>query len=166
MWLAIGAALGLTAVFQVIGAPLTTGAAPAGILSFEFAGTLANAQAMIASWGPQAQLNAALSLGLDFLYPPVYAAAISLSLLAAAPHLPKRWRKLAGWLAGLVWLAAALDYVENLALIQLLFGSTWAVWPPLAWTCAALKFAILLPGIFLALVGGVRAALRQQTIPT
>jgi hypothetical protein len=50
------ATLALTAVLQVIGRPLQTAAAPLGIVSFELAGTLAAAQAMLASWDPNAQL--------------------------------------------------------------------------------------------------------------
>ncbi len=161
MWLAIGLALGLTAVLQHIGAPLPTDAAPAGILSFEFAGSVPKAQAMIASWNARAQVHAGLSLGLDFLYPLVYAAAISLACLAAAPHLPGVGPALAQGLSRAIWLAAALDYVENIALIQLLLGSTQAIWPPLAWICAAIKFAIVLAGISLALWGGILAVIRR-----
>ncbi len=153
MWLAVAGALALTAVFQIIGAPLITPAAPAGILSFEFAGTLANAQAILASWDGQAQLVAAFSLGLDFLYPPVYAAAVGLALATAVAHLPHPLQLPSRWLAKGLWLAIALDYAENIALVQLLFGATNAFWPPLAWLCAALKFAIVLPALALALLG-------------
>lgn len=157
MWLAIIGALGLTAVFQLIGAPLVTPAAPAGILSYEFAGTLAKAQAILASWDARAQLYAAFSLGLDFLYPPVYAAAIGLALATAVAHLPHLLSQPARWLAKGIWLTIALDYAENIALTQLLFGATNPFWPPLAWVCAALKFAILLPALALALLGGAFA---------
>jgi hypothetical protein len=43
--------LAVMAALQVLGGPLKTDAAPAGIISFEFAGTLTLAQKMIASWG-------------------------------------------------------------------------------------------------------------------
>ncbi len=160
MWLAIIGALGLTAVFQIIGAPLVTSAAPAGILSYEFAGTLAKAQAILASWDARAQLYAAFSLGLDFLYPPVYAAAIGLALATAVAHLPHPLPKPAHWLAKGIWLTIALDYAENIALTQLLFGATNSFWPQLAWVCASLKFAIVLPALALALLGGAFALKR------
>ncbi len=161
MWLAIGLAVALTAVLQVIGAPLKTAAAPGGILTYEFAGSVANAKAIIASWDARAQVYAGLSLGLDFLYPPVYAAAIGLACLVAAPHLPGFGQSLARGLSRAIWLAAALDYVENIALIQLLLGSSHSLWPPLAWICAAIKFAIVLAGILVALVGGVLVLVRR-----
>lgn len=164
MWLAAAGAVALTAVFQLIGAPLITAAAPAGILSYEFAGTLANAQAILASWDAQAQLFAAFSLGLDFLYPPVYAAAIGLSLATAVAHLPKPLQNPARGLVRLLWLAIALDYVENVALTQLLFGASSPFWPPLAWGCAALKFAIVLPGLALALIGGALALVAKAAL--
>lgn len=45
---------------QVVGRPLQTAAAPAGIVSFRFAGTPENAQQMLASWGPDQRVRAGL----------------------------------------------------------------------------------------------------------
>ncbi|MCA9936516.1 MAG: hypothetical protein H6662_00130 [Ardenticatenaceae bacterium] len=160
--MAIVLAVGMTAVLQVIGAPLTTDAAPQGILSYEFAGSVPNAQAIVNSWQGQTLASAGLSLGLDFLYPLLYAAAISLSCLAAAPHLPGIGSKIGQWLAQAIWLAAALDYIENISLIQLLFGSTQSIWPPLAWGCAAIKFTIVLLGFLTALIGGILALVKKD----
>ena len=162
MWLAVVLAVGMTAVSQIIGAPLTTDAAPQGILSFEFAGSLSNAQAIVNSWQGKTLASAGLSLGLDYLYPILYAAAISLSCLAAAPHLPGLGSIIGQWLARGIWLAAALDYIENLSLIKLLLGSTQSIWPPLAWGCAAVKFTIVLLGILVALIGGTLALIKRD----
>lgn len=161
MWIAIALAVGMTGILQVVGQPLKTAAAPQGILSFEFAGSVPAAQAMIASWDARARSAAGLSLGLDFLYPPLYAAAISLSCLAAAAQFGGGARRFGSWLAAAVWLAAALDYVENVALIQLLFGATSGIWPPLAYGCAAVKFGIILFGLLFALAGGARRLLTR-----
>ncbi|MBE2200692.1 MAG: hypothetical protein IAE79_18910 [Anaerolinea sp.] len=157
MWLAIGLAVAQTAVLTLIGRPLTTPAAPQGIVSFEFAGTLTNAQAIIASWDARTQIVAGLSLGLDFLYPLVYAAAIALSCLAAAPHLPGRLGRFGPVMVGGMAAAAVLDYIENISLIQLLLGSSSALWAPLAWGCAAVKFTLVFLGMGYALVGGTLA---------
>lgn len=161
LWPAIAAALGLTAVFSFIGRPLQTAVAPAGILSFEFAATPQRAAAIVAGWDRQTQVLAGLNLGLDFLYPPLYAAAVSLSCLAAASHYPPSLRRLAPRLAAAVWLAALLDYVENIALIQILFGATDPIWAPLAAACAAVKFAILAVAILYALAGAAGSLIRR-----
>lgn len=158
--MAVAFAVGLTAVMSTLGRPLSTPAAPQGIVSFEFSGTTANAQAIIASWDAHAQIIAGISLGLDFLYPIVYASAIALSCLAAATHYPDSLSRLGQLLVRSVILAAALDYIENISLIQLLLGSRNALWAPLAWGCAAVKFTLILCGILYALGGGL-VALRR-----
>ncbi|MCA9974527.1 MAG: hypothetical protein KC413_02215 [Anaerolineales bacterium] len=157
MWIAVVLAVGQTAVITIIGRPLTTTAAPQGIISFEFARTLANAQAIIASWDTHTQIVAGLSLGIDFLYPIVYATAIALCCLAAAPHWPGSLARLGKLLSGGMILAAIFDYIENISLIQLLLGSNEASWATIAWGCAAVKFTFVLLGIVYGLMGGLFA---------
>ncbi|HRQ39812.1 MAG TPA: hypothetical protein PLD25_18045 [Chloroflexota bacterium] len=155
MKIAIVLALGMTLFFNLTGGPLQTAVAPAGILSFEFAGNVMRSQAMIASWGEHGRLVAAFGLGLDFLYPLVYASAISLACVWAAERVQPKSPAAAKWgiwLAWGVWLAALLDYVENVALVLLLFGSTAVLLPPLAFICAAIKFGLILAGIFYVLI--------------
>ena len=156
LWLLIISALALSAILQIIGAPLQTAAAPAGIISFEFAGTLENAQQMLASWDPDQQVRAGLSLGLDYLFLLLYSTAIAFASFRVAATLRDGRPLLATagvWLGWAQWLAAALDAVENVALISLLLGSQGALWPPLAWGCAAVKFAIVAAGLLYALLG-------------
>ncbi len=119
------ATLALTAVLQWIGRPLQTAAAPNGIISFELAGTLAAAQAMVASWDQSAQRHAAFSLGLDYLYMPLYADAIALACVRAAAISLHKQPAAAALGAVLAWglgLAALLDAIENVALWQVLQG--------------------------------------------
>lgn len=47
---------------------LITEAAPAGIVSFEFAGDIDTAKRILTSWGSQGKVYAGLSLGFDFLF--------------------------------------------------------------------------------------------------
>ena len=149
--------LALTVVLQIVGRPLQTSAAPQGIVSFELAGTLPTAQAIMASWDPTAQLYAAFSLGLDYLYLPVYAIAIALACAQVAGSSLRTPRAL--WALGIVlaWtigLAALLDAIENIALLQLLLGSTSTAWPAVASACATIKFAFVAAGLLYAGVGG------------
>ncbi|HEY73099.1 MAG: hypothetical protein DRJ03_17100 [Chloroflexi bacterium] len=47
---------------QVLDGPLKSEVAPSGIVSFEFAGELSDAQSMVESWGQEGQVYAGLSL--------------------------------------------------------------------------------------------------------
>ncbi len=156
----------VTAVFRFFEQPLRTDAAPAGIVSFELARTTAVAQSMLNSWDATARVYAGLSLGLDGLYPPLYATAIGLACAAVAVRLQRRGRL--GWTAVGVWLtwglavAALFDYVENVALAAQLLGETAVFLPPLAWGMAVMKFGIILLA-FLYLIAGT-IAVRFYTV--
>lgn len=149
-------AMGFTLIMQAVGAPLRTEAAPMGIVSFEFAGSVDTAKAILASWDEAQRLQAAFSLGLDYLYMVVYAVAISLPCLALAATFRLR-RPLLGVIGlALGWgqgLAAALDAVENYALLRLMLGATDIVWARVAWWAAAIKFALVILGILYVLAG-------------
>ncbi len=131
---------------DAIGRPLMTDAAPLGIVSFEFAGDVATATRMLEGWGEAGRVRAGLSLGLDYLFLVLYASAIGLGCLRVArPAGPAlAWGQIG---------AALLDAVENFALIRLLLGSDNAVWPTLAWGCAAVKFALVGAGLAYVLLG-------------
>jgi hypothetical protein len=152
------ATLALTAVLQVLGRPLQTAAAPLGIVSFELAGTLAAAQAMIASWDSSAQRHAAFSLGLDYLYMPLYAVTIALACgrtAATSLRTPQAAAALGVLLAWGMGLAALLDAAENAALWQVLQGSAASTWPVVARWCAIVKFSLVAAGLLYAGAGAV-----------
>ncbi len=142
----------------LINQPLVTEAAPAGIVSFEFAWTLESAQAMIASWGDQARVSAAFGLGVDYLLMPAYALALGLGVVLAVPRFSRlpRLAALGPWLAWGQILAAGLDSIENYALIRLVFGAREAYLAPLAGWCALFKFSLLLLGLGYVLLGLVQ----------
>lgn len=146
------------------GAPLNTPAAPYGIISFELARTVPQAQAMLDSWDAQARLAAAFNLGLDYLFMPVYAGALALGCLLGGGALAgRRWplAKLAGWLAWGAIAAMLLDAVENAALyLQLLNGASELL-PAVAFICAAVKFAL----IFLVMLYAFYALAIRLVIP-
>ncbi len=147
------ALLVMTAI-QTLNPPLVTSAAPAGIVSFELAGTLQGAQAIMASWGTEGQVYAALSLGLDYLFLLAYAGAISLGCALVGRNLESSLGQRSGlFLAWGVWAAAALDALENYALIRLLLGSSQGAWPPVAFWCATFKFLLVGAGLVYALLG-------------
>jgi hypothetical protein len=155
-----GAAVILMAVFTIVGAPLTTAAAPQGIVSYELAGTPAQAQAIVDSWDTRARLVAAFTLGLDYLFMPVYSTAIALACAWAAARLARRGGRTARlgiWMTAGQWAAAVFDAVENVALTVMLLGGVSEPWPALAAACAAIKFALILAGLAYAAWGGLPA---------
>ena len=80
---------------QVLGKPLATDAAPGGIISYEFAGDLPTAQAILNSWGADGQVAAGLNLGLDFLFLFAYGSSIGLGCVLVAQKQSPPFKKLA-----------------------------------------------------------------------
>lgn len=160
MSVAFLASLGLTLavwlLLSVADAPLRTAAAPAGIVSFELAGTVARADSILASWGPRQREAAAFGLGLDFLFLFLYPITISLACRIVARRLAARWPRLslAGTAIALaVPLCIALDAIENVALWRILALGATAPWPTVAAAAAYPKFALVLLGIGFATLG-------------
>jgi hypothetical protein len=149
---------------QFAGGPLATSAAPSGIISFEFARTLTNAQAIVESWGAEGQVYAGINLGLDYLFMASYGLAIGLGCVLVSRGLSHRFKFLASRGVFLAWgalLAALLDALENYGLMRLLLGSTDEVWPRLAYWCAGPKFVLVALGLLYVIVGGVIALIAR-----
>jgi hypothetical protein len=145
------------AVFAWLNPTLNTPAAPTGIISFELAGSRAAAEAMTASWDGYTRQVAAFSLGLDYLFMPVYATTLAAATLLAAGRHAGGFARLGAWLGWGAYAAAGFDAIENLGLMLLLLGAAPAgvldAAAPLAAVCAALKFILLLAGIVYSLAG-------------
>jgi hypothetical protein len=152
-WLFLGLTVAGFAVFQVLDQPLRTTAAPAGTVSFELAGSVEQARAMVDSWEAGARLNSAFGLGFDFLFMPVYATALSLGTLLAVNRRRGVWSGLGKVLGRGAFGATAFDAVENLALFTILHGAVLAPYPQIAAGCATLKFALILLGGVYGLLG-------------
>jgi hypothetical protein len=145
-------------VLTILGIPLKTENAPLGIVSFEFARDLSQAQHMIASWGQDGQAYAALNLGVDYLFLVLYASCLALGCAMVADNVTRHRSVLSRIGITLSWAqfgAGGLDAVENAALIHILFGSIQPVWPALARWCAFLKFVIVLAGLGYILGGAI-----------
>ena len=139
--------------FRQLDQPLRTSAAPSGIVSFELAGTLDASQEMINSWDENARLFAAFGLGLDYLFMPVYALTLSLGLLLVGNEKVNWYQNLTKWMGWGMFIAALFDAVENYALWQSLTGNVNPMFPQIAALCAMIKFALLISGILVLLVG-------------
>jgi hypothetical protein len=150
--------LALTIVInRLMDGPLTTPVAPQGIVSLELAGTEANARTIIQSWDAAAREHAVFSVWLDYLFLLTYSTAISLGCLWAASQVrERRWLASVGlYLAWLQWLAALLDAIENVGLLNMLGGRTAQPWPLIAQWFAIPKFLLIALGLIYALpIGG------------
>jgi hypothetical protein len=149
-WALLALTIALTVALQAVDAPLKTPAAPQGIVSYEFAGTIPAAQGILDSWDVDARAHAGFSLGLDYLYMPAYALTIGLACIWAARVLGGRKHRLGSLgrvLAFGLGLAALLDAVENYALTTMLFGAAADPWPAVARWCATGKFALIIAGL-------------------
>ena len=150
--------LAVMAALRCYDTHLKTEAAPIGIVSYEFAGTLPVAQNMIKSWGKQGQIYAGLSLGLDYLFFIAYAGTIGLGCVLIGRKLSKKFVFANTISAILAWgliLAGLLDGVENYALIKILLGSVQEFWLTIAWFCAAPKFALVGLGLIYLIFGTI-----------
>ncbi len=139
--------LTLLAIFHVLDQELRTDAAPNGIVSFELAGNPETARAITDSWKDmRLWLSAASSLGIDYVFMPIYALALAFgSLLAMRRH--EGWIRSIGAVAAYAGFAAAsFDAVENYALLRVLLGEVQSGYPAIAAFCAILKFALILFG--------------------
>ena len=168
--LVVGAGLSFLLLLgmAVLDNALKTPEAPAGIISFELAGTLAGAEKIMGSWDGPARIQAGISLGIDFFFLVAYACTLAAaSRMVAARLRPRRpWLGTLGCLmAGGAWCAACLDAVENMALIQLLIGRGEGWHAVLASGCAGLKFGLVAAVLAYLFLGAALVFLRPATVP-
>jgi len=161
-WLFTVLAIITMVALQLLGRPLKTAPSPAGIVSYELAGTLEDAHAILESWDAHARVYAGINLGLDYLFIDAYVGAIGLGCVVVGRRLrgaPKGLGSAGAFLAWAMVLAGVLDVVENYALIRLLLGSQAALLPTLARLCAIPKFLIVLISLIYVLVGALASLL-------
>lgn len=151
-------------VAWLMAAPLTTTHARFGIVSLELARYPEVAERVIGSWTLEQQAQAAAGVRWDFLWLLCYSTSISLACVWAAGVFSRSSYLVSiGYaLAWLLWLAALLDAVENVALLQMLNGVTQTPWPELAYWCALVKFDIVILGLLYSLGGGIVGLLARR----
>ncbi|NOZ48825.1 MAG: hypothetical protein GXP37_02100 [Chloroflexi bacterium] len=153
------ATAGLMVVLQGIDVPLRTSAAPQGIVSFELAGSVATAQAIVQSWDASALAHAGFSLGLDYLFMLAYATTFMLACLWAQAQWRPGWgHRLGALLAAAMPVAALADAIENLALWRSL-QVVAAPWPQIGRSMATIKFTLLAVALVYMLVSLIRKIL-------
>lgn len=161
--------LALTLIVMVVltwvGDPLTTSAAPNGIISYEFAGSELKAKEILLSWGEDGRIHAAFSLGFDFLFILAYTISIGLACTWAGEVLrERRWPlgRLGALFACGVGLAGLLDVIENIGLAAMLLETVTSPWPQIAAVCATGKFLLIALALLYAAYGGISWVVRRQ----
>lgn len=128
------------------GKPLTTSAAPNGIISYEFAWNRGRAELILGSWSSLKD-TAKQQLLLDFGFLVVYPLLLSLACAMLAES-PFNSMAVAGVFISWAMLAAGpLDAVENFALLRMLDQGASGLLARLAGWCAGVKFLLVYSSI-------------------
>jgi hypothetical protein len=151
-WIFLAWTLVLMLLFQLLNRPLSTPAAPMGIISMQLAWTAEKTSAILSSWGATAREYAAFGLGFDYLFMPVYAAALALGSLLATGRHPGLFARLGSWIGLACFLAAILDGLENMGQFLQLFSGQVDL-SMLIGIFALGKFSLILLGILYGLAG-------------
>jgi len=163
LWLAsVAAAVAYSVFLRDQGAPLLEWMTR-GIVTLELPGDPETAQRLIDALGERGRAVATVQVQLDFVFLLLYPLAFSTSAALLATQVRGLVSRACDVTARLVWLAAPLDAIENLAILKMLAGYTATPWPQLSTACAAVKFAIV--GIAaLALVAGLLAWAARRAV--
>lgn len=139
----------------------------AEIVRFEFAGTKQNVEAILAHWQQMNWVELAKhSVYLDFIFLFLYGATLALGCLTFPAFSNKPGLMVWGMRFYRYSLYAALsDFLENLCLLEVIYGSEHSFFPAAAWLFALIKFLIIvvvLLFLILCLVQSVLYKLRNS----
>ena len=147
--------VGMMVLMRWINIPLKNEFAPAGIVSFELAKDIEKSTLILSSWGNEALNSAKKSMYYDFLFLCIYSTFIGLLIYKLNKKLNIEKPLLTEIILGSVFLAAFFDVIENIALLQLIYGNLEQVWSSMAYYFAMMKFIILAIAIVYVLVGSM-----------
>jgi hypothetical protein len=131
-----------------------------GIVTLELPGSSPRAQQLIESLGALAPV-AHRQAQLDFVFLPLYPLAFSLACALIAERAGRKLALDGVLMAWAALLAAPMDAIESLAILQMLDGRTHAPWPQLSTACAGVKFALVLGAAAYLPAGLVGLGLRR-----
>jgi hypothetical protein len=116
------------------------------IIRFEFAGTQETVETILAEWQAKDWIELAKnSVYLDFVFLFLYGATLALGCLTFPSFANKPGLMIWGMRCYRFSLYAALsDFLENLCLMEILYGSEHTFFPAAAWVFAFVKFALVL----------------------
>ncbi len=155
-------------VLSVLGAPLqkcrTVKGGACDIVSFELAGTPSRSGEIVDAWKahgviPFAKWNA----WLDYLFLICYPNCVALGIVWMLGFpLSTTWQSIGRVLAWAQWLVLASDAAENVALLQILYGTAKSPWPQMSFICAVIKFGFLGAGLAYLLITFIRTRRMEE----
>lgn len=125
-----------------------------GITSFELAKDVSVSEAILNSWDETAKLAAAFSAGFDYLFLFIYSTFIAVLIHKLNERL---WKDTSFYNFGILLIyaqfaAALFDAIENIGMMQLLFGNIEQFWTLISFYFATMKFLLILAGISYILI--------------
>ena len=152
------------AVLQYLDQFLINDTCTGGIISFELARDLETAGSYLNSWGEKGKVALSLGLGIDFLFPIAYATffAILIHKLNFAFWFKKSFFKVGNLLIWCLFLAAVFDYVENIALINLVLGDMKQFWVSISFYFALSKFCVIFASFVYILINFCLFLIKKQ----
>jgi len=160
----IAAAIAMFVVLTLLDSPLR-GTDEGGTVALELAGSTDEASEIKEAWRAEGVLDdGAFIDGLDFLFAPLYAAALAGGCVAAAGAFRRLGKaRLAAAGIAIAWIAsvvAVFDWTENIALAVVLLDQPASPWPAVALAAAIPKFAGTWAALLYGLAGGAVALAR------
>lgn len=150
------------AVLWLQGRPLTKGAAPCGILSFEFAWSRDRAEEILAEWRPDLTETARRQLFIDFGFILFYPLAISFACAMLSDSRFNARPKTGVALSWAVLVAGPLDVAEDLALLHMLDNGATDSSARIAACCAGPKFLLVLAALGYLVWQGATVRIRKR----
>lgn len=127
---------------------------PPSIVPFEFASTYAEAETWLRKWGYNGQRQAVIQTYVDFLFLILYATTLALFCFRLAREQKDLYRSISLFLGWSMFGAGLLDAVENVAMLQTLYGSELDLFPLISSYAAFGKFFLVGLGfVYLTLSG-------------
>jgi hypothetical protein len=153
----IASSIAMFVLLSVLDRPLRD-SGEGGTVELEVAGGVSEASRIKEAWRADGVLDdAAFIDGLDFLFAPLYAAALAGACVAAAASFGRRGHERLASAGGVIaWMATAaalFDWTENVALAAILLDDVTAPWPGIALAAAIPKFVGSSAGLVYGLAG-------------
>ena len=138
------------------------------IIDFASAGSVSEANAILAKWRSEGVIDAAKAIQIfDLVYPLIYSSALAGGCVASAGSWRRSGRPQRSQIGiAMAWVAfggAAFDYVENVGLMIALWDEPTSPFPQVSAVAAAFKFTLSFGALLYALSGPLAWRVRRPT---
>jgi hypothetical protein len=153
----------LLALLRIQGGPLVNEQAPAGIVSFELAGSRTKAEAIASAWESEGKMKTALgNIRLDYLFIPFYSLFLYIACGTLATGRVNGSRRTGVWIAFGSLLAGMLDVFENLVMSAQIKGNISNAGVLATTLLASAKFVLVGAAVIYILAQGTRLLISRS----